>query len=594
MVGSVLSLEMLLGSRRGKQHVFRWIYAGWLGVQVFTVGFINTRGDDPPFGDYFLGVLVVQHFLMIALATPAMVAGAITDEKSRGTLQYLLTADLTSSEIVLGKLLGRLAQVGVLLLTALPVFCFCGVFGGMNLPMLGALVWLSVNNMLAIGAAVVLASVWCRNTRDAVISVYAIYGVDLVVGRVLPWIATSATPVLGPMVDLYNVVHVLLNPLALLGLAQMGDYHTLGIRLVMSTVLQWAFAGSCTLVAVWRLRTAYLHQLEGAGKKNKLHWWRARRLEVSADPIRWKERQVEGLAPLALLRGIPTYQGVVAIVLLTITTSTTILWHHLPSDVTFGQLYGKLAERDLPGLAALLNTIDDASQAFRAQAIYVMFVASLIVGIRCSGAVSGEREQQTWEALLLTPLETRQLIRGKLWGIIGASYPYLRAYAIPAVALSILGGPLALFWTLVWLVVTWLAMYYVGAAGIWCSVRSKSSWRSLLGTLGFCYVGAFVIYGPLLIAVYIVALVIMIGLLIVDALLNSQTAGGFGRTVSYWWEAFFAAVCIVLAAAFWLMAWLFLNWAERDVSARERMRHWDRDPDAKPRRRKTSKSRYYR
>ena len=41
----------------------------------------------------------------------------------------------------------------------------------------------------------------------------------------------------------------------------------------------------------------------------------------------------------------------------------------------------------------------------------------MVVGIRCSGAISGERERLTWEALLLTPLETRYLVRGKLRGI---------------------------------------------------------------------------------------------------------------------------------------------------------------------------------
>ena len=35
----------------------------------------------------------------------------------------------------------------------------------------------------------------------------------------------------------------------------------------------------------------------------------------------------------------------------------------------------------------------------------------------------------------MTPLSVKQLIRGKLWGIIGASYLYLLAYAVPALAL---------------------------------------------------------------------------------------------------------------------------------------------------------------
>ena len=63
------------------------------------------------------------------------------------------------------------------------------------------------------------------------------------------------------------------------------------------------------------------------------------------------------------------------------------------------------------------------------------------------------------------------MIHGKLWGVTGASYWYLLAYGAPAVMLSVLGGVLAFFWTLLWLGVTVLAMYFVGAAGLYCSAR---------------------------------------------------------------------------------------------------------------------------
>ena len=101
-----------------------------------------------------------------------------------------------------------------------------------------------------------------------------------------------------------------------------------------------------------------------------------------------------------------------------------------------------------------LTLLPDAGTGFLIQSLVVMLLASLVVGIRCSGAITGERERQTWEALLLTPLSARQVVRGKLWGIMGASYWYLLAYAAPAAVLSALGGLLALWWTVLWLAVT--------------------------------------------------------------------------------------------------------------------------------------------
>src|SRR5262245_61229808 len=151
-----------------------------------------------------------------------------------------------------------------------------------------------------------------------------------------------------------------------------------------------------------------------------------------------------------------------------------------------------------------------------------MLLASLVVGIRCSGAVSGERERQTWEALLLTPLTSRQLIRGKLWGIIGSSYLYLLAYAVPALGFAAIAGPTAFFWTALWLAVTWLAMYFIGATGIWCSVRSRGSWRSLLWTLGIGYVGGAFVYIITSPVIFLLAVFIVLGLMLVDYYLQTS------------------------------------------------------------------------
>src|SRR5262245_52388590 len=139
MVGPVVHQEMLLGSRRNRLHVLRWVYAGWLVLQVCFL-FVRFEAQEgtrhlragafPPFDDvprspvsapevvghWFTETFVTQQLVLLLLATPAFVAGAVTDEKRRGTLQYLLTTDLESRHLVLGKLLGRVAQVALLAL----------------------------------------------------------------------------------------------------------------------------------------------------------------------------------------------------------------------------------------------------------------------------------------------------------------------------------------------------------------------------------------------------------------------------------------------------------------------------------------------
>src|SRR5947209_16670182 len=111
MVGPVLHQELLLGSRRNRLHVLRWVYAGWLVLQVFYLflqfqgeeysramarrfggggGPVNRASAPEVVGARFAEAFVAQQLILLVLVTPPFVAGAITDEKRRGTLQHLL------------------------------------------------------------------------------------------------------------------------------------------------------------------------------------------------------------------------------------------------------------------------------------------------------------------------------------------------------------------------------------------------------------------------------------------------------------------------------------------------------------------------
>src|SRR5262249_26378154 len=80
-------------------------------------------------GTFFVAFLAVQ-ILVCFLLTPAFTAGAIAEEKERRRLDFLLATDLSSREIVLGKLAARLATMLVLLVTGLPVLSLLQMLGG--------------------------------------------------------------------------------------------------------------------------------------------------------------------------------------------------------------------------------------------------------------------------------------------------------------------------------------------------------------------------------------------------------------------------------------------------------------------------------
>jgi ABC-type transport system involved in multi-copper enzyme maturation permease subunit len=582
MIDTIVQQELLIGSRRNRLRMLRYLYAALLIVQVMWLSaqFLiveqqrrwsasmmarmanSVPAEETPIsvpavvGGWFADMFVKQQFVLLAIATPALVAGAITDEKRRGTLQYLLLADLGMRELLLGKLFGRSAQVGMLVLAGLPLYALMAGFGGVAPLTVLVFLGLLAVTVLATAAAGLLASVWCRQTRDAVL---ALYGIGLA-GGLLVW-------QLGGPLDAFNPLWVM-DSAATIGAEEL-------LRRFALAVLCWgSLGGMCLGVAVWRLKAVYLREMEGSPPR-KVTWYSGRRTRVDDDPIRWRERHVEGLSPFAGLRRVPQWLAVTLLALLTTATSLLILAFSLAPGASPSEVFDALRRLDFEALELL---VPGAASGFLAQGVAILLLASLVVGIRCSGAVTGERERQTWEALLLSPLTPRELIRGKLWGIMGASYIYLVACGLPALVLSTIAGPLALFWTVLWLAVTVLAMYFMGAAGLFSSVSTKSSWQALLYTLAWGYLSAILVNIVTSLLLYGTLLICVMLLLEVDTRLQTGLLGIFLKNLTSTMQLYLFAIWLSLAISSWIIARFFLNWAQTYIARRERTRHWHNAP----------------
>ena len=73
-----------------------------------------------------------MQYLAVFLLTPIYTAGVIAEEKDRRTLDLLLTTRLTNREIVAGLLASRLATLGLIFLTILPVLSLMEFLGGVD------------------------------------------------------------------------------------------------------------------------------------------------------------------------------------------------------------------------------------------------------------------------------------------------------------------------------------------------------------------------------------------------------------------------------------------------------------------------------
>jgi ABC-type transport system involved in multi-copper enzyme maturation permease subunit len=139
MLGPIFARELLTLPRRSRHYVLRTVYVGvlWvLGLTIWqaTVGWDQTAtlGDLARFGLLQFQVLIYVQLTLVFFFAALAGASAITQEKDRRTFVLLLLTDLRNYEIVLGKLLGSLLQIGLLLLAALPVLCLNLLLGGVD------------------------------------------------------------------------------------------------------------------------------------------------------------------------------------------------------------------------------------------------------------------------------------------------------------------------------------------------------------------------------------------------------------------------------------------------------------------------------
>jgi ABC-type transport system involved in multi-copper enzyme maturation permease subunit len=176
-VGPLFYYELVRLARRGRSTVLRCAYA----LALFAVLFLAYRQCFPrynlwenPFSfavkvgpgglaplaqSFVLAVLGAQTWAVYVL-TPVYLAGAIAEERECGTLDLLLTTQLSDRDIVLGKLAARLTHLGGTLLAGLPLLAATELWGGVDFRVVLAAFALTGLNLLSVGSISVLSSMF--------------------------------------------------------------------------------------------------------------------------------------------------------------------------------------------------------------------------------------------------------------------------------------------------------------------------------------------------------------------------------------------------------------------------------------------------
>jgi hypothetical protein len=116
----------------------------------------------------------------------------------------------------------------------------------------------------------------------------------------------------------------------------------------------------------------------------------------------------------------------------------------------------------------------------------VPFVGWLIqwgVGLRAAVAIASERERGTWDALLTSPLEGREIVRAKLWGSLHA-LRWLFVATVLAWTVAVASGALSWDDYAGALIGTGVIATFLAAVGVRTSLAAATATRAMAITIG--------------------------------------------------------------------------------------------------------------
>ncbi len=414
LFGPVLFYDMVRTARRSRYVIMRLLYSLLL-LAILVLMFLqaDVRGrdmqrDSALMAQAFFCIFMIVQIVMVVLLTPAYVAGSIAEEKDRKTLEFMLATDLNNREIVLSKLLSRVGNITLLLLTGLPILSILQFMGGVDAELMLAGFAGTGLTMLGIASLSILQSTLFQKPRDAIGVTYLILIAYLAVattsmamakGGATNWTLWEDGPKWGDVSQVLNAG----NPIAaIIDVEHAMNRAALGADLP-GIVQRYAwFHGSisaiCIAWSIYRLRSIALRQTVG-GKAARLAWWERHRPPIGDLPMMWKELNIEGRMKLNWL----AWGVVVILVVLTLGSGLLILSVYL-WDLALG------GRRGWHELAKPTNWW------FRIAGTGVGSLMILVVAVRASTCISNERERDTFDALITTPMSSNAILGAKLLG----------------------------------------------------------------------------------------------------------------------------------------------------------------------------------
>ncbi len=513
---SVFWYDLIRTTRRGRAAALRTAYAivllvvlggafvhqfpGSLSLERLFAPVTADRRANSMFAIDFATICLSIQFAAAVVLTPIYAAGAIAEDRQRGTLDSILVTGLSAWAIVFGRFAARWLIVAGLLITGLPVLALTQLWGGVSWRFLAFGTGVTLLTTLSLAGIGMFCSVRAKSVRAAVAETCVFAAV--LEGCAAIFIVPLFQPT-GPWSRMhrFGFYHLLDNP-----------DPTLLIALAGFAIWHVAICLTSLVSAVWLLRPEPVSKVE----RNLLV--RAyRRLRAAG----WARL---GLAPRLLRGALPTFPSTgppalrrTRILPVPQVGGDPLLWKELnfggpaaAAELFRVIVYGLIGGGLTVGLTFILIRQVGALAAQRrdtilafipvSQNIALTVLAAITVGaaLRAAGSIGRERERQTLDNLLVLPGGRDAVLWAKWLG----SVLWTRWLALGLVAVLLLGvlagatHVAVLFWLAVAGVIH---AAFVASLGLLVSVRMAGPVRAMVVTL-FCLAAAWTL--PLLASAY--------------------------------------------------------------------------------------------
>ena len=424
LFGPVLFYDMIRTARQNRYFIMRMLYAGFLFFVLSYMVLIayvmehefKTRQHAVIAETFFMIFMLVQ-ITLVVLLTPAYVAGSIADEKDRKTIEFMLATDLRNREIVLSKLMSRLGNMSLLLLTGLPILSILQFIGGVDPDLMLAGFAAIGLSMLGIGSVSILFSVLFKRPRDSITLTYLImvaYGSLATFGLILRqsghpimnlplWLGDDPATISDGirLINAGNPISAIMELSFAIGGRMGGSLATvLPDLLARYAWFHLTLAVICVSWSILRVRAIALKQTSAATTAT-VRWWQRLRPAVGNSPMLWKELFIEGRIRLNWI----IWCGVLVLVMITLGSGLWVLGAHI------------YALQFIPMNGNWWNSVNESMNVWwRIAGTFVGTLLVLMAGVRASTTVTSELERNTFDALVTTPMSAEGMLFAKLLG----------------------------------------------------------------------------------------------------------------------------------------------------------------------------------